>query len=167
MARGLYHRSGIRLLGKRHPAPKVFILLFVLYQSRLLCKCKIVAGQLCFFDALNRANTSTLRFIEMAFALHTGGGVDYVDGVAFCDGFCRALWQASAARNAIFVDFHCHGKILLCEILYKINPSPVQCQMTNVFALNNFVTKKTVHFNSERRLITKPPLYFGSSCQGA
>jgi hypothetical protein len=66
-------------------------------------------GVLCFFDALDRANTYALRFIEMTFALYTGGCVDNVDGVAFSDGFGWAFWQASAARDAIIVDVHCHG----------------------------------------------------------
>jgi len=47
----------------------------------------------------------------MALTLHTGGGVDYVNDIAFSDGFSRAFRQASAAGNAIVVDFHCHGVV--------------------------------------------------------
>jgi hypothetical protein len=70
----------------------------------------LIITHLCFYDALNRADRHTLRLVEMTFALDTGICVDDVNGVAFCDGFGWAFWQAGAARNAIFVDFHCHGK---------------------------------------------------------
>jgi hypothetical protein len=58
----------------------------------------------------------------MTFAFHTGGGINNVDGIAFGDGFGGAFWQTSAARNAIFIDLHCHnGLFLLCEIYLKLN----------------------------------------------
>jgi hypothetical protein len=90
-----------------HPAPKVFMWL-------------IDYIRLCFDDALDRADGHALGRIEMAHALDTGGGVDYVDGIAFGDRVGGALRQAGAAGNAIFVDLHCH-KIVLLLISYDLS----------------------------------------------
>jgi len=60
-------------------------------------------------DALDRADRGALRRIVMTDAFDAGGGVNDVD-VAFADGIGGTLGQARAAGDAVFVDFHCHGK---------------------------------------------------------
>ena len=52
----------------------------------------------------------------MADAFDASVGVDDIDGVTFGDGFGGALGQASAARDAIFLNFHCHGIRSLREL---------------------------------------------------
>jgi len=70
---------------------------------------------LCFNDALYRADILAARAVEMAFALNASVGVDDIDGVAFGDGFGRAVGQTSATRNAVVLDFHSHSITLLFE----------------------------------------------------
>lgn len=65
--------------------------------------------QLCFDDAINRADGNALRRIVMAFAFDTGGLVNDVQNtVAFGDGFGGAIGQACAAGDAIVLNFHGH-----------------------------------------------------------
>ena len=44
----------------------------------------------------------------MSFAFNTGTGVDYINNLAFADGFGWALRLACAAGNAFICDCHCH-----------------------------------------------------------
>jgi hypothetical protein len=58
----------------------------------------------------------------VTFAFDTGGLVnDVQSAIAFGDGVGGALGQASAAGDAIFVDFHGHGCCLLKLILVDYN----------------------------------------------
>jgi hypothetical protein len=52
---------------------------------------------LCFFDALDRAYSHALRRIEMTNTLHTGFGINHIDGAALGDGAGGAFRFASAA----------------------------------------------------------------------
>ena len=73
---------------------------------------------LCLDYAVNWANNYALGLIEMAFALNAGGWVNNIqDAVALGDGFSRTFGKACAASDAIFFNFHCHGFVLLCEIV--------------------------------------------------
>jgi hypothetical protein len=54
----------------------------------------------------------------MALAFHAGGLVDNIqNAIAFADGFSRAFGYASAAGDAVFKNFHCHGSLLLQEFI--------------------------------------------------
>jgi hypothetical protein len=59
-------------------------------------------------DALDRADRNALGRIMMTNTFHTGCGIDDVD-VTFRDGIGGAFGHASAAGDAVFFDFHCHG----------------------------------------------------------
>ena len=49
-------------------------------------------------------------------AFYTGACIDHVNGIAFADGLSGTFRHASAARDAIFANFHCHSKTLLDKI---------------------------------------------------
>ncbi len=72
---------------------------------------------LCFFDALDRAHRHALRGIKVPYALHTGVGIDHIDGAAFADRASRAFRFAGAAWNARIVNFHRHEKLSWCKNL--------------------------------------------------
>jgi hypothetical protein len=109
-------------------------------------------GWLCLEDGCvsNRADGYTLRSIKVTFALNTGGGINHV-GRSFGDRVGRALRQARAASDALIRNLHCHSFTLLDKdlvmIVLKITVLEAMCQMTNVSALDDFVTE------SKKRLI--------------
>ena len=73
--------------------------------------CKSLAARyspLGFLDALDRANFHARGGRVVAFALDADVGVDDVNNVAFTDRLSGAFRFASAARNAIIQNFHCH-----------------------------------------------------------
>lgn len=109
-ARGLYHRSGIHqryVERKWHPAPKA-----------IFC-CENYTKLLRFDDALDRADRDALGRIVVTNALHAGGCVDDVD-IAFGDGIGGAFGDARAAGDAVFIDFHCHGKHSSFKIFNRV-----------------------------------------------
>jgi hypothetical protein len=54
----------------------------------------------------------------MTLALHTGCLIyDIQNAIAFADGFGWALGHACAAGNAVFKNFHCHGSLLLRDLI--------------------------------------------------
>jgi len=73
--------------------------------------------QLCLDDAVYGADVHAARGIEVTNAFHTSGRVDDID-IAFGDRVGGAFRQASAASNAVVVNFHSHGITLLFEIDY-------------------------------------------------
>jgi hypothetical protein len=73
------------------------------------------ATVLCFDDAIDRADIHAARGIVMTNAFHASGRVDNVN-IAFADRVSGAFRQASAASNAVVVNFHSHGITLLVEI---------------------------------------------------
>jgi hypothetical protein len=99
---------------KRHPAPKVFIWLSKLYpaEHKLHNQCRwVFYSSVRFYDAIDRADTDALGRISMTLALDTGGLIDHIgDAIAFADGLGGAFRYASAAGDAIFGNFHCHGR---------------------------------------------------------
>ena len=71
---------------------------------------------LCLHDAIDWADIFAAGGVEVPYAFHTGGCIDDVDGIAFCDRFGWAFGQAGAAGNAIILNFHSHGNTLLNRI---------------------------------------------------
>jgi hypothetical protein len=70
----------------------------------------LIITHLGFYDALNRANRSALRFVVVTDALDAGVGIDDVQGaITLADRLGGAFRNASAAGDAFFSDFHCHG----------------------------------------------------------
>jgi len=69
---------------------------------------------LCLDDAVYRADIHAARGIKVTNAFHACGRVDDID-IAFADRVGGAFWQASAASNAIVLNFHSHGITLLFE----------------------------------------------------
>ena len=125
-ARGLYHRSGIT------PCPEGFYLVV-----------EIIISQLCFDDAIDRANADALGGIVVSDTFDTGSLVDHVgDAIAFADGFGRAFGYACATGDAVFLNFHGHGSFSVKKYCcgYKSNAWRVQRQLTIIFYLVNFVT---------------------------
>jgi hypothetical protein len=55
----------------------------------------------------------------VTYTFYTSGGINEIDGGTFGDGIGRAFRQTSAAGNAFFSDFHCHGSITPINFIYK------------------------------------------------
>lgn len=66
----------------------------------------------------------------MPFAFHAGGLVDdEQDTVTFADRFGGTFGDACAAGDAIFCDFHGHGRFLLDEFLTCAGKIPEALKM--------------------------------------
>jgi hypothetical protein len=79
----------------------------------------------------------------MAFAFDAGRLVDDVqNSITFADRFGGTFGDTCTARDAVFKNFHGHGrdsyKWISCEI--KLSPSHNLRQWTNISCLVNFVT---------------------------
>jgi hypothetical protein len=94
-----------------HPAPKVFIWLSRLYPAgHNLCP-RVFYASVRFNDAIDRADTDALGGIEVTFTFHAGGLIDDVqNAIAFTDGLSRAFGYTCATGDAVFKNFHCHGR---------------------------------------------------------
>jgi hypothetical protein len=140
-----------------HPAPKVTIFncrkdymprmlacQFELYKSFPSggFQHRLPQSQLCFDDAVDRANILAARGIKVPDAFNTGIGIDDVNGITLGDGFGRAFWQACAAGNAIILNFHSHSNTLLKWIKLHLAYTylGVRCQMTKIAKTRLFVT---------------------------
>jgi hypothetical protein len=84
-------------------------------KSDLLGRSRVTSTELCLDDAIYRADIHTFRGIKVTNAFHTSGRVDDIE-IAFADRVGGAFRQASAASNAVVVNFHSHGITLLFEI---------------------------------------------------
>jgi hypothetical protein len=79
-----------------------------------------------FNDAIDGADADALGGIEMALAFHTGGLIDHIgDAIAFADGLSRAFGYASATGDAVFSNFHCHGRYSFKDLLARIQNYPM------------------------------------------
>jgi hypothetical protein len=57
----------------------------------------------------------------MTLALDTGSLIDYIgDAIAFADGLSGAFGYAGAAGDAIFGNFHCHGRYSFKYLLLRL-----------------------------------------------
>jgi hypothetical protein len=82
-----------------HPAPKVYYLIGA------------IISRLRFDDAIDRADAHALWGVIVPNAFDTGGLVDDVqDPIAFTDGFGRAFRYACTTGDAVFLNFHGHGR---------------------------------------------------------
>jgi hypothetical protein len=82
----------------------------------------------CFDDAINRANADALGGIVMSLALNAGSLInDIGDAIAFANRFGRAIGYTRATRDAIFGNFHGHGRYSFNNLVlpYKINRCPM------------------------------------------
>jgi hypothetical protein len=96
-----------------------------------------------FDDAIDGADADTLGRIVMPLAFHAGGLIDHVgDAIAFADRLGGALRYARATGDAVFSNFHGHGRysFKMYDYAHKINRCPKLRQLTNFFYLVKFVT---------------------------
>jgi len=70
---------------------------------------RLYYASLGFDDAVHGADFDALGRIKVAFTFDTGRCVNDVN-VAVGDGIGGALGKAGAAGNAVFIDFHSHGR---------------------------------------------------------
>jgi hypothetical protein len=92
-----------------------------------------VSVQLRFDNAIYRADIHTFRGIKVTDALHASGSIDDID-VTIGNRIGGAFWQASAASNAIVLNFHSHGITLLFKMItYTYTFLSLGCQMTYLF----------------------------------
>ena len=66
-------------------------------------------GDLCLFDAIDRADRDALWGIVVSNALDAGVGIDNIKSAAFTDRARGAFRLTSAAGNARIVNFHRHN----------------------------------------------------------
>jgi len=74
-----------------------------------------------FDDAIDRADADAPGGIRVTLAFDTGSLVnDIGDAIAFANGFGRAFGYARATGDAIFGNFHCHGRYSFKDLVLRI-----------------------------------------------